>query len=126
MGSGRRGGLALYMSVMLPLAMRCESAISESVRLMPGVREAPGVPPPGTSTGLEGSAMGMGAAGSAGLLLGGGAGTGRADEVLRGEEETAVGGRVGLAAEMLLGREAMEVEPWAWASEGSGGAAAER
>lgn len=41
-------------------------------------------------------------------------------------EETAVGGRVALAADMLLGREAMEVEPWAWASEGSGGAAAER
>lgn len=52
----------MYMSVMLPLAMRWASAISESVRLRPGVRETAGVPPPGTSSGLEGSAMGMGAA----------------------------------------------------------------
>lgn len=43
-----------------------------------------------------------------------------------GEAPPRVGGRVELAAEMPLGREAIDVEPWAWASEGSGGAAAER
>ena len=116
------------MSVMLPLAMSCASAISESVRLMPGVRETL-LPPPGTSTGLEGSAMGMGAAGPASGSWAAAA-LAAEDVVLCGEalreERAVVGGRVELAAEMLLGREAMEVEPWAWASEGSGGAAAER